>query len=117
MARVEEIKKGTTVTFRLTAKANGVPIDITGYTSSSLKIAKSLNISNANATYYELVLAVNFSDGVNGIHDFVVAEDDSKEFNVGLEKSEIRLIDSSNTISDSNIIDVDIVETLHEDEA
>ena len=80
----EKIKAGDTPTFTLTARDdNKIAIDISGYTSASIKIAKSLNISNVDALYYESVLAANFSDGVNGIHDFIIPEDTSKNFMQG----------------------------------
>jgi len=90
MARVEQIRQGDTPTFRLRAKASGVAIDITGYASASLKIAKSLNIPNTDALYYESVLAASFSNGPNGINDFVITEDTTKVFDIDSFKYQFR---------------------------
>jgi len=117
MADIKEIKQGDTPTFRLNATANKVAIDIAGYTSASLKIAKSLNISNSEAMHYEIVLASSFSDGVNGIHDFVLSEDTTKVFPIGEYKYQLRLIDSVNSVTSSDVGDLNILQNLIDNEA
>lgn len=104
MKRLKDIKQGDTPTIRLAARdEDKVAIDITGYTSASLKIAKALNIANDNALYYVNVLAANFSDGANGIHDFVIPEGTTKEWKPEEYLLQVRLIDSSNIVTSEDI--------------
>lgn len=112
-----EIKSGDTPTIRLTARnSSKVAVNIASYTSASIKIAKNLDISNTDALYYELVLAANFSDGVNGIHDFVISEDDAKDFPSGDYMLQVRLIDGSGVVTSNDIEQVNIKKNLIDDE-
>lgn len=112
-----EIKSGDTPTIRLNARdSSKVAIDISGYTSASLKIAKSLNITNADALYYVSVLAASFSDGANGIHDFVIPEDTAKLFPSSEYMIQVRLIDSANTVTSNDIEQVIIKQNLLDNE-
>lgn len=118
MANVLEIKQGDTPTIRLAAKdANKAAINISNYVSASIKIAKALNIINANASYYELVLAANFSDPVNGIHDFVIPEDTTKGLEVGDYFYQIRLLDTGDVVSSSDVGDLKVVQNLIDNQA
>jgi len=98
------IKAGDTPTISLAATdSNGAAIDITGYASASLKIAKSFNVANGSALYYVSVLAINFSDGLNGKHDFVPSEDITKTWPPGNYMYQTRLIDASNTVTSTDV--------------
>jgi len=99
-----KIKSGGTPTIQLLARdSNKIAVDITGYTSATLKIAKALNVTNDDALYYISVLAANFSDGANGIHDFVISEDTTKAFAPGNYMYQTRLIDSGNVITNTDV--------------
>ena len=105
---------GDTITIKLTVlDEDKVAIDISsGYTSASLKIAKTLNIADDDALYYESVLAANFSDGANGIHSFVISEDVTKLWKAREYMYQLRLIDSSNVVSSSEIAQITIKQNL-----
>jgi hypothetical protein len=111
------LKSGDTPTIKLTAKdANKNVVDITGYGSASLKIAKTLGITNNNALYYVSVLAASFSDGVNGVHSFVIPEDTTKDWEIGDYLYQVRLIDSANTVTSTDTGVLIVEENLIDDE-
>lgn len=112
-----KVKSGDTPTIRLQAKdSNNAAVDISGYTSASLKIAKNLNVSNGDSLYYTSVLSASFSDGVNGIHDFVIPEDTTKDFKTGEYLYQVRLIDSTNVITSTDNGQLIIEQNLIDDE-
>ncbi len=113
-----KIKSGTTETIQLLARnAAKVAVNITGYTSATLKIAKALNVANGDALHYVLVLSANFSDGANGIHDFVLSEDTTKAFAPGNYMYQTRLIDSTGVVSDTDVGNLIVEQNLIDDEA
>lgn len=116
--KIIEVNSGDTVTIKLTARTKlKVAIDISSYTSASLKIAKALNISNNDALYYTSVLSANFTDGVNGIHSFIINEDVAKEWTEGEYLLQTRLIDASGAVTSGEIEQVRIKTNLIDDEA
>ena len=115
--KIIKVNSGDTVTIKLTAITKlKVAIDISSYTSASLKIAKSLNIPNASALYYISVLAANFTDGVNGIHSFIISEDIAKEWSAGNYMMQVRLIDSTGVVTSNDIEQINIKLNLIDDE-
>lgn len=113
-----KIKSGDTPTIKLTARdSNKVAVDITGYTSAILKIAKNLNKANGSALYFVTVLAANFSDGGNGIHSFVITEDTTKGWSPGEYLYQVRLIDGSNTVISTDNGQLVVEQNLIDDEA
>lgn len=118
MKRLDPIKQGDTATFTLEATdSNDAAVDISTYTSASIKLAKDLNIANGDADYYESVLAASFTDGANGKHDFVISEDTTKGLDVDEYMVQIRLIDGSNTVTSDDIAIVPVIKNLIDNEA
>ncbi len=117
MAQNIKIKSGDTPTIRLkVTNSSDVAVDITGYTSASIKIAKNMGISNTDALYYSSVLAAAFSDGANGIHDFVIPEDTTKAMTDGPYLCQTRSIDGSNVVTSTDIYNLEIEGNLIDDE-
>lgn len=115
--KIIEVNSGDTVTIKLTARtAAKVAVDISGYTSASLKIAKALNISNTDALYYVSVLSASFTDGANGIHSFIISEDIAKLWPDGEYLLQTRLIDSTGVVTSGVIEQVVIKTNLIDDE-
>jgi hypothetical protein len=99
-----------TVRFTIT-DADGAAINLTGG-SIKFKIAKSDNVTDANATY--IGTYTSFTDAANGIHDETIPDSTTGAWTPNNERYQARFIDSSgivvsedidNIILEGNLID------------
>ena len=104
MADVIKFQIGSTAKVKISAKnASRVYIDVSGYTSLKVKIAKStgLDDDSDDTLFFETILPANFSHGSSGWHNWTAAPSVTKEWTAGDYFFEAEFQDGSGVITGS----------------
>jgi len=109
-----KLKSGDTPTIRLAlTDTAGAAVAITGYTIK-FKISTNLDDTDAEALY--MLTQTTFSDAANGIHDEVIPEDTTKDWEPGLYLYQARWIDAAGVVTSTDYGKCQVEENLIDDE-
>jgi len=109
-----KLKSGSDLFIKITVKdSDGAAVDITGGTIR-LKIAKNLNITNANAEYFDSF--TSFTDPTNGIHIETIPDSTTAAWTPGDYQYQTRYIDTNPYVRDEDVDVCEIEQNLQDDE-
>ena len=112
-----EIKKGDTLSLRFAlVDEDSAAIDISSYTSIKFKLAKNLSDADDSCIEYFEVLAVDFTDPTNGIHDENIDDEDTAAYTAGDCLYQARWIDGNGVVTSFDVGPASIKENLIDNE-